>query len=48
MESYIIRYNKSFSTVKVLIEATGAHFADAIYNMYLAVNEYWKQQKARN
>jgi len=45
--SYIIRYakenRKSISTVNYIIEATGSHFDEAVYNMYLKVYDLQKR-----
>lgn len=49
--SYIIRYakenTKSISTVKHLIEVIGIDLEDAVYKMYLKVNELSKIGKIR-
>lgn len=45
--SYIVRYakenNKSFSSVNVKVETIGHTFDEAIYNMYVKINELSKE-----
>jgi phosphosulfolactate synthase (CoM biosynthesis protein A) len=49
--SYIVRYakenTKSISSVNIKVEATGHTFEEAVFNMYLKINELSKEGKVR-